>query len=947
MTGAGVDRSSLRGIAPLLTALRSQGVEVDASAATRSAYSGDASIYRVEPMAVAFPRSVEEVEAVLAAARGHGVPITARGAGTSIAGNAIGPGLIVDFRRQFKNLVGLDPDRGVARVEPGIVHATLQGHALTYGLRFGPDPSSHTRATVGGMIGNNACGSRALGYGRTSDNVLGLHVLTGEGEHLRLGTMARPGDSASPTMDRLRSLIGENLAIVRTEFGRFGRQISGYALEHLSPEKGFDVSRMMVGSEGTLGLVVGADVRLVAEPTHRLLVVLGYADMIEAAAAVPTILDCSPVACEGLDRRITEAVRVTGRTVPELPRGGGWLFVELAGEDLAEVEDRLRRVIEVSGALDSRVVGSAVEAAALWRIREDGSGLVARTKDGSPAHAGWEDSAVPPSNLARYLADFEGLLAEHGLTGVPYGHFGDGCLHVRIDFTLDSPDGRGRYRDFLGDAARLVGSHGGSMSGEHGDGRARSELLPFMYSSDALRLLASVKCLMDPDNVLNPGVIVAPASADADVRYQRPTVSPDLAFLYLEDSDQIFGAAHRCTGIGRCVAPNSTPGSVICPSYRATGQEQDSTRGRARILQDAVSGRLGSAGLGAPEVRESLDLCLGCKGCKSDCPTGVDMAAYKAEVLHQTYRGRLRPRSHYSLGRLPLWLRLARIMPTAFNVLNRLPSRPVAWIAGTDHRRALPAVAPRAERRAWRLAASQSIGSTQNLEREVVLFVDTFTESFTPRVASALISVLTSAGYDVTLPERSSCCGLTWISTGQLDAARRRLADTVEVLHPHVQRGVRVLGVEPSCTAALRSDLVELVDTSAAREVSAAVITLAELLVENEQMPLPDLQGVHVLAQPHCHHHAVMGWDADREILERAGAKVTALGGCCGLAGNFGAEKGHYEMSVAVAETELLPALRSRSESTVVLADGFSCRTQIAELAGLDAFHLAELLART
>lgn len=929
-----------------VSAIRAQGVPVDDSTMARSAYSSDASIYRVEPAAIAFPRSVEEAEAVLAVARDHRVPVTARGAGTSIAGNAIGRGLVVDFRRNLDALVSLDPVAGSARVEPGIVHATLQRSAAPHGLRFGPDPSSHSRATIGGMIGNNACGSRALGYGRTSDNVLGLHVLTAAGEHLKLGSMADRTVRTSTTVERLRGLVGENLAVVRTEFGRFGRQVSGYSLEHLLPENGFDLSRMLVGSEGTLGLVVGADVRLISEPTHRLLVVLGYPDMVQAAAAVPAILPLAPVACEGLDRRITDAVRTAGRAVPDLPRGGGWLFVEVAGEDLAHLEHQVRHLAAASDALDHRVVRTAGEAAALWRIREDGSGLVARTQDGSQAHAGWEDSAVPPSSLAAYLSEFELLLEEHGLTGVPYGHFGDGCLHVRIDFRLEASDGRRRYREFLLDAARLVGMHGGSMSGEHGDGRARSELLSFMYSPQVLGLFSDVKRLFDPENLLNPGVIVAPVATDEDVRYVPAVKHPGLAFLYEHDADEIFGAAHRCTGIGRCVAPHTSQGSVICPSFRATGQEQDSTRGRARILQDAVSGRLGPDGLRATEVQESLDLCLACKGCRSDCPTGVDMAAYKAEVLHQTYRGRLRPRSHYSLGRLPTWLRLGRATPWLFNLAGRAPSRLVAWAAGVDARRGIPAVAPRAERSAWRAVAARDGHSSHKGNKEVVLFVDTFTDSFTPRVARAVVAVLHSAGYRITLPERATCCGLTWISTGQLDAARKKLVDTVAVLHPYARRGARILGLEPSCTAVLRADLVELVDSQAARDVASAVVTLAELLLDDDEVTLPDLRGVDILAQPHCHHHAVLGWGADRTLLERSGARVRAVGGCCGLAGNFGAEKGHYDVSIAVAESELLPALRSAHSSTVVLADGFSCRTQIQQLADLEALHLAELLTR-
>ncbi|OUS83510.1 FAD-binding and (Fe-S)-binding domain-containing protein [Rhodococcus sp. NCIMB 12038] len=934
-------------IRAVVSALRAGGVVVDDSALALSIYSSDASVYRVAPGAVALPRSIDDIDAIVTACAGHGVPITSRGAGTSIAGNAIGTGIVIDHSKYLDSVLEVDPEARSARVQPGVAHATLQRASAPHGLRFGPDPSSHSRCTIGGMIGNNACGSRALGYGRTSDNVRGLHLATAAGEHLRLGSLAPSDPPASLLLDDLRSTVNGSLATIRTEFGRFSRQVSGYALDALLPENRFDVTRLLVGTEGTLGVVVEADVRLVADPTHRVMGVLGFENMIAAAAAVPSILPFSPIACEGLDSRITDVVRaLRPGAVPEMPRGDGWLFVEFAGEDRAELEAMVGAVAAVSGALGSRLVASAVEAAALWKIREDGSGLVARTPSGRPAHAGWEDAAVPPEHLGVYLARFEELLEGHGLMGVPYGHFGDGCVHVRIDFDLDDTRGKQRYEDFLDDAAKLVGEYGGSMSGEHGDGRARSSLLPHMYSPHAIELFRTVKYQFDPGNIMNPGIIVDPAPASDDIRYlPAPAMRPELAFAYPHDADDLFGAVHRCTGVGRCVAPNSSATTVICPSFQATGNEKDSTRGRARVLQDAVSGRLGRAGLSSPAVHQALDLCLSCKGCKSDCPTGVDMATYKAEVLHQKYRGRLRPRSHYSLGKLPLWLRFARRAPRLVNWLSgiRIAHPAVAWLAGIDRRRSIPAIGDTADRAAWR--AAQQITVQSRAQKDVVLFVDTFTDSFTPAVATALVEVLHAAGYRVHVPKESVCCGLTWISTGQLDGARRRLEQTVAALHPYVEEGMTVLGIEPSCTAALRADLTELVGSKEASDVSAAVRTLSELLMSDADYRVPDLTGTDVLAQPHCHHHAVLGWETDRALLERAGARVTSLGGCCGLAGNFGAERGHYDVSVAVAETQLMPALNSMSPATIVLADGFSCRTQIEHLADRHAGHLAELLA--
>jgi FAD/FMN-containing dehydrogenase/Fe-S oxidoreductase len=926
--------------------LRRQGVAVDDTALTRSLYSSDASVYRVLPGAVAFPRHTEEIDAIVSACAQTQVPIISRGAGTSIAGNAIGTGLVVDHSKHLNAVLHIDTETCSARVQPGVVQATLQRHAAAHGLRFGPDPSSHSRCTIGGMIGNNACGSRALGYGRTSDNVRGLRVVTSSGEHLRLGTLDR-GDVASPLLEELRSTTAASLKVIRTEFGRFSRQVSGYALDALLPENRFDVGRLLVGAEGTLGVVTEADVRLVADPPHRVMGVLGFENMVAAAAAVPAILSFKPIACEGLDSRITDVVRqLRPGSLPDMPRGAGWLFVEFAGDDRRELEAKVAAAASACQTVGFRHVQSAAEAAALWKVREDGSGLVARTHGGRPAHAGWEDAAVPPQHLADYLAQFEDLLSHHGLTGVPYGHFGDGCVHVRIDFDLDDRSGRGRYAEFLDDAARLVSSYGGSMSGEHGDGRARSSLLGHMYSAAAIDLFRVIKRHFDPINLMNPGVIVDPLPATADIRYTPPVAAKKaLAFAYPHDADALFGAVHRCTGVARCVAPNPSADTVMCPSFQATGNEKDSTRGRSRILQDAVAGNLGPAGLSTPEVGEALDLCLSCKGCRSDCPTGVDMAQYKSEVLYARYRGRLRPRSHYSLGLLPLWLRAARQAPRLVNALSNIQALnpAVAWLAGIDARRQVPRIGRTSERSAWRAAQRQPVPNAST--KRVVLFVDTFTNSFTPHVANAVVEVLRSAGYEVHVPHTDICCGLTWISTGQLDGARRRLDRTAAALHPYVSQGMTVVGIEPSCTAALRSDLTELVGGRRASEVSAAVKTLAELLVSDNDYRIPDLSDVDIVAQPHCHHHAVLGWQADRTLLERGRARVVSVGGCCGLAGNFGAERGHYDLSVAVAETQLLPALRATAPSTVVLADGFSCRTQIEQLSDRRGMHLAELLA--
>lgn len=919
-------------------ALRAAGIsDVRVDATSRAAYSSDASLYRVTPAAVVCPADHDEVAAVLEVCRREGVPVTARGGGTSIAGNAVGAGVVLDFSRHMNRVLSIDPDARTAVVQPGLVQAVLQKASAPFGLRFGPDPSSLSRCTIGGMIGNNACGSRALGYGRTSDNVTAMRVLTARGEELRL-----PG-AASPTLDALAAATRAGLATIRTEFGRFGRQVSGYSLEHLLPEHGFDVTKLLVGSEGSLAVCTEATVNLVHEPAHRILVVLGFPDIAAAGDATPAVLAHRPTACEGIDSRIVDVVRERKgeHAVPPLPDGAAWVFIEVVGETAEHALRRAHDVANSCGAIDSLVVEDTARAAALWRIRADGAGLAARSPRGRPAHAGWEDAAVPPERLGAYLRDFDALMADFGVTGMPYGHFGEGCMHVRIDLPLDRPGGTQVFRDFMFAAAQLVAGYGGSLSGEHGDGRARGELLPLMYSPDALALLKAVKHTFDPDNLLNPGVVVDPAPLDADLRIPAaPVLRRDLALAYRHDGGDFTQAVHRCTGVGKCRADNTGIGEVMCPSYQATREEKDSTRGRARVLQEMINGTDVRGGWRSPEVHEALDLCLSCKGCASDCPTGVDMAAYKAEVLHQSYRGRIRPASHYSLGWLPRWATMASVAPRLANAALRLPGvgRAALAAAGVDGRRTIPAFAPETFRAWFQRQHFDADGD------EVLLFVDSFTNYFSPEAGRAAVAVLQNAGYRPRLTDRQQCCGLTWISTGQLDTARRKLGRTLDSMAGSVERGVPVVGLEPSCTATLRSEAVELVGGARAEAVSAATHTLAELLTARGWEP-PAMTGTTVIAQPHCHHHSVMSWSPDAELLRTAGADVTRLGGCCGLAGNFGVEKGHYEVSVAVAEQQLLPAVRTAAPDAVVLADGFSCRTQLDDLADRQGVHLAQLLA--
>ena len=996
-----------------LTDLRAL-IDVDASSGTRARYSSDAGLTRIPPLAVAFPRTPEQAIAAFDLARAHGVPLTARGGGTSCASNAIGPGLVLDFSRHMNRVISIDPEARTATVEPGCVGSTLQASAAKHGLRFGPDPSSQNRATIAGMVANNACGPHATAWGRTSDNIVSLDCVDGQGRRF---TATTSHDTALSDVPGLASLIDSNLAPIRTELGRFKRQVSGYSLEHLTPEGGRNLAAMLTGTEGTLVLILSITVRLVPLPDAPVLAALGYRSMIEAADDVPALLAHSPLAVEGMDRRLVDVVRAHKGpgAVPTLPEGEGWLLVEVGapGEDVTSSLERARTLCADSAAIDTVVYPPGAQASALWRIRADGAGLGGRTPpDGAgggdqQAWPGFEDAAVPPENLGAYLRDFTALMEEFDIDGLLYGHFGDGCVHVRLAMPLDTPEGVAHSRAFLQSAARICAAHGGSVSGEHGDGRARGELLRFMYSPEMLDLFARVKHIFDPDNLLNPGVLAAPmdeAEAASRARARnaggvlelQPGVDPldanlrrvaahpmpaDGGFAFTHDGGDFTAAVHRCTGVGKCRAGVS--GTFMCPSYLATREEKDVTRGRARILQEAANSQLVKA-IDSPEVLEALDLCLACKACSADCPAGVDMARYRSEALFRTYRGRMRPLSHYTLGWLPRLTRVTARVPGLATIANAImsvvPLRSLTFcLIGLDPRRGMPALqsgtfttwARRHSLLADSVPASASSDAVSDTrEREeatassisdspilsgprdpsgrpyALVWADSFSQTLDDAGARAVVDVLEANGFaPIVAPD--ACCGLTWITTGQLSGAKKHLASLLGVLAPFAASGIPIVGVEPSCTAVLRDDLLDLLpEDPRSLLVSSATRTLAEVLsaLPASARRLPSLEGVEIVAQPHCHHYSVMGWDADQALLESLGAHVTRLEGCCGLAGNFGMEAGHYDLSVAVASHSLLPSLSAQPDA-VYLADGFSCRTQAAQLAGRGGVHLATLLA--
>ncbi|WP_431963797.1 FAD-binding and (Fe-S)-binding domain-containing protein [Actinacidiphila sp. bgisy160] len=943
--------------------------EVRFDAGSRGAYATDGSNYRQVPIGVVVPRSLDAGAAAVEVCSRFGAPVLSRGGGTSLGGQCTNTAVVIDWTKYCHRLLSVDAENGTCVVEPGIVLDELNRQLSGYGLMFGPKPSTHSHCSLGGMIGNNSCGASAQAYGKTVDNVRRLEILTYDGLRCWVGPTSRQeydavvaaGDRRAQLYRGLRELTDRYLGDIRKGFPELPRRVSGYNLDSLLPENGFDLARALVGSEGTLVTVLRAELDLVPVPAAEAMVVLGYPGICAAADDVPRLLEhCEPTQLEALDGRMAQLMREEHaylESLEQFPQGDAWLLLQFSGDSKDDVDQQSRALLRAIGRdEDGRDVAfsdNPDREQEMLKAREAGLGVTARPPDGRETWEGWEDSAVPPERLGDYLRDLKKLFADFGYAQSSlYGHFGQGCVHTRIPFELTTAQGVRDFRAFLERAADLVVAHGGSLSGEHGDGQARGELLPRMFGDRLVAAFGEFKALFDPGDRMNPGKVVAPHRVDENLRlgpHWRPDAH-ETFFGYPEDEHSFTRAVMRCVGIGNC---RTHRGGVMCPSYRATGEEEHSTRGRARLLFEMLNGHAAdsavSDGWRSTEVRDALDLCLACKGCKSDCPVGVDMATYKAEFLAHHYRGRLRPAAHYSMGWLPLWARLARLSPRLVNAALTAPglARAGKMLAGVAAERDAPPF-PRESFAEW--WAARGTGQPEpGGDRTVLLWPDTFSAQFHPGVAKAAVRVLEDAGFQVAVPAQAVCCGLTWISTGQPATARRVLRRTLDVLRPWLEAGTPIVGLEPSCAAVFRADAPELMPGDQdVRRLAGQFRTFAELLVndapEGWRPPRLDRGAV---VQTHCHQHAVLADDADRELMRRAGLDPRVLDeGCCGLAGNFGFERGHYEVSMAVGEQGVLPAVRRASTEDLVLADGFSCRTQIEQGGtGRRAVHLAEALA--
>ncbi len=924
---------------------------------TRALYATDGSNYRQIPIGVVLPRNADDVIATISLAREFGAAILCRGGGTSLAGQCCNVAVVLDFTKYMAEILEIDPVRRIARVQSGVVLDRLRNAAEKHHLTFGPDPATHDRCTLGGMIGNNSCGVHSVMAGKTDDNIEELDILTYDGVRMKVGQtsdaeiekIVGEGGRRSEIYAGLKRLRDTYSDLIRKRYPNIPRRVSGYNLNYLLPENGFHVARALVGSEGTCVTVLEASCRLVESPPERVLLVIAYPDIFQCADRVPEIMAHHPIGLEGIDELLVEFSRrrqLNREGLALLPPGGGWLFAEFGATTFAEAESQARALMQSlsHGAKppSMRLFTDKKQARQVWDVRESALGATSHVPGEPPGWEGWEDAAVTPEKLGSYLRDLDKLMQGYGYRSALYGHFGHACVHMRINFDLESKQGIAKYRKFVEEAADLVISYGGSLSGEHGDGQSRAELLPKMFGPELVQTFREFKALWDPDWKMNPGKVVEPYKLDENLRLgadYKPW-QPQTHFQFPEDHGSLASATLRCVGVGKC---RRDEGGVMCPSFRVTREEEHSTRGRAHLLWEMTKGDVIKDGWHDQRVKGSLDLCLACKGCKSDCPVGVDVATYKAEFLSHYYKGRLRPRSAYAFGNIDVWARLASKAPGLTNLATQLPFlRDIAKsIAGIPRERSIPAFAPQTFRHWFNRRKPKNING-----EPVLLWQDTFNNYFLPDTAKAAVDVLESAGYCVVLPKAELCCGRPLYDWGMLDRAKKLLLKILVTLGTEIKQDIPIVVLEPSCAAVFRDELLNLFpEDDRARRLSQQTFLLSEFLEKKaKHFQLPKLARK-ALVHGHCHHKSVMRMTDEESVLRKMGIDFhTPALGCCGMAGSFGFEADKYETSIAIGELELLPAVRNADPDCLVIANGFSCREQIAQCTNRRALHLAEVI---
>lgn len=922
---------------------------------SRALYATDGSLYRHVPIGVVIPRTIEDVRRTVAICHKREVPLLSRGAGTSLAGQTCNVAVIIDFSKYLDELIALDPETRLARVQPGCVLDYLRDKAEEHHLTFGPDPSTHTHNTLGGMLGNNSCGVHSIMAGRTADNVRALRVLTYDGAEFWVGptteqeleAIIAEGGRRGEIYAGLRRIRDRYAKLVRERYPNIPRRVSGYNLDELLEDKGFNVARALVGSEGSCVVILEAELELVPSPRSRCVVMLGYDDVYRIGDHVAEILPFGPVGLEGMDQLLIDEMRnkdMHPRARQLLPEGHSWLLVEFGGDTAEEAAAKAHKLMEhlqdTSAPPSMELFEDEEERDMIWSTREASLGATSRSPALGDTFPGWEDAAVAPEKVGDYLREFRQLMHRFGYEAALYGHFGNGCIHCRINFSVGTEPEKAKWRAFMEEAADLVVRFGGSLSGEHGDGQVRAELLPRMYGSELMEAFREFKTLWDPQGKMNPGKLVDPYAMTASLRFGPGMHAPktDTYFAYTDDENSFFRATNRCVGIGNCRRKH---GGVMCPSFRATDEEQHSTRGRSRLLFEMMQGREVADQWRSEAVREALDLCLACKGCKEDCPVGVDMATLKAEFMAHHYKGRLRPRAAYAMGLIWNWSRVAVHVPRLANFMLHAPLiGPLAkWVGGIARQREMPHYAA-VDFRSW--FAAREIRN-DGLPR-VLLWPDTFNNYFYPRTLQAAVRVLEAAGYQVVIPQRPLCCGRPLYAEGMLERARKQLGDILDSLNDVIDQGIPIVGLEPSCVASFRDELPQLfAGDERARYLQTATWLLGEFLVRGGYQP-PRLDRS-VMVHTHCHQHASTDRDADATLLRRMQADFQMLdAGCCGMAGSFGYDAEKYGVSVRIAEQQLVPAVRNKHEQTLVMTNGFSCREQLGHTTGIHTYHLAEII---
>jgi len=934
--------------------------EVRFDTASRAVYATDASNFRQDPIGVVIPRTLEDVIAVHRVCARYGAPILSRGGGTSLAGQTVNHAVVMDHKKYLDRVLDIDPERRLVTVQNGVINQKVNENVAEHRLVFAPDPATHRSCTIGGNVGNNSCGIHSVhaqfaGDGaRTSDNVHSLDVVTYDGLRTTVGptsdeeldAIVRAGGRRGQIYSDLRELRDRYADLIRARFPQVPRRVSGYNLDDLLPEKGFNVAAALCGTEGTCVTVLTATLKLIPDPACRRLVVVGFDDIAAAGDHVPGILEHRPMALEGLDHRLftsEQRSQLHPQQLPQMPGGDAWLLVEFGGATVEEAHTRAQALIAALGSVPegTSIFDDPEQERQLWKIREAGLAATAFPPGGGDHWPGWEDSAVPPERVGAYIRDLRDLYDRYDYSGAMYGHLGQGCIHSRSDFDLQTAEGIAKYRAFMEEAADLCVSYGGSLSGEHGDGQQRAELLEKMYGLELVQAFREFKAIWDPEWKMNPGKVVDAYRLDenlklgADYKPWRPPVR----FAYAEDGGEFAHATLRCVGVGKCIIPTGV--DVMCPSYMVTRDEKHTTRGRARLLFEMLQGDIVTDGWRSEEVKDALDLCLACKGCTNDCPVNVDMPTYKAEFLHHHWRGRVRPRHAYAFGFIDKAARLGSRAPRLFNALTK--ARPIAAAikaaGGMTQRRAIPRLAEQSLRDWFNARGERNVGGPR-----VVLWPDTFTDYFHAQVGIAGVEGLEAGGWQVLMPRNHVCCGRPLYDYGFLATAERYLRRSLDVLRPFIREGLPLVGIEPSCVATFKDELTKMLPHDEdAQRLQGLASHFPEFILEHD-LEVPRLQGT-ALVWGHCHHKATGGIEPEHEVLRRMGLDVQPItGGCCGLAGSWGFEDGHYEISIAAAEQALLPAVRDAPRNAVIVADGFSCKTQIEHGSDRRALHLAEVM---